>query len=436
MANLWKRKDRDTWVVDYTDATGRRHRLFQSTREQAEDLLAEKIKESRQAAPVCDAPDITLSAYAAHWLEAVALELKPRTVGSYRQLLDLYIRPALGTIKLRALHRGHIKALLLQKKRDGLGKNTLRLIRACLSSMLGDAVEDGILQSNPALAGSRRRTRRVDSVSTRERRKNIRAMSSEQLDAFLDAAKEEPTSYLALFFTMARTGLRPGEAFALQPEDIDFEAHKIHVDRALSGGVLGDTKTGETRSVDMSEGLTAMLRDFLVWRQKRTLRLGLSALPWLFFNDRGQALDESRVRKRFARALTRAKLSGFCPYDLRHTFASLLLDRGVPITYVAAQLGHAKPTTTLQWYSHWLPTADSHRYVDGLDSAWKVLWHQSWHQTPDSGGASTDPKQKAPDFSGAFVSGPRRSRTYDPLIKRPRLAPETRTRQGFPGLCA
>ena len=50
MAGTWKRKDRDTWVVDYVDATGRRRRLFASTREEAEDLLSEKIKESRQAA--------------------------------------------------------------------------------------------------------------------------------------------------------------------------------------------------------------------------------------------------------------------------------------------------------------------------------------------------------------------------------------------------
>ncbi len=71
--------------------------------------------------------------------------------------------------------------------------------------------------------------------------------------------------------------------------------------------------------------------------------------------------------RRFAKALKRANLSGFRLYDLRHTFATLLLSRGVPITYVSAQLGHAKPTATLQWYSHWLPAPDSNRFVDGLD---------------------------------------------------------------------
>jgi hypothetical protein len=69
----------------------------------------------------------------------------------------------------------------------------------------------------------------------------------------------------------------------------------------------------------------------------------------------------------FKRVLKAAELPNFRLYDLRHTFASLLLAKNAPITYVAAQLGHAKPTTTLQWYAHWLPT-NRRTYVDALDA--------------------------------------------------------------------
>ncbi len=67
----------------------------------------------------------------------------------------------------------------------------------------------------------------------------------------------------------------------------------------------------------------------------------------------------------FAAALEKAELSGFRVYDLRHTFASLLLAQGAPVTYVSAQLGHSRPTTTLQWYAHWLP-GGRERFMDGL----------------------------------------------------------------------
>jgi integrase len=65
--------------------------------------------------------------------------------------------------------------------------------------------------------------------------------------------------------------------------------------------------------------------------------------------------------------MKKAKVSGHRMYDLRHTWATVMLSKGVPITYVADQLGHAKPSTTLQWYARWLPQ-DSKAYVDSLDA--------------------------------------------------------------------
>jgi len=83
--------------------------------------------------------------------------------------------------------------------------------------------------------------------------------------------------------------------------------------------------------------------------------------PWVFCTEAATPLDESRVRKAFGRALRSAKLPGFRLYDLRHTFASLLLAHGAPITHVSAQLGHRDATTTLRWYARWLPRAEARR---------------------------------------------------------------------------
>jgi integrase-like protein len=77
----------------------------------------------------------------------------------------------------------------------------------------------------------------------------------------------------------------------------------------------------------------------------------------------------------FHRVLRQANLPTFRPYDLRHTFASLLLSSAVPILYVSQQLGHANPTTTLKYYARWIPTGDQ-RYIDVLDTTAEKTWHQ------------------------------------------------------------
>jgi len=167
----------------------------------------------------------------------------------------------------------------------------------------------------------------------------------------------------------------------------------------------------------MSEHVVRTLRRLRVKRHEQKLKHRLADTPaWVFCTEAGTPLDESRVRKNFAKALKKAQLGGFRVYDLRHTFASLLLSQGAPITYVAAQLGHSKPTTTLQWYAHWIATGQD-RFVDGLAGPKKPKVKRDatkrGHQlgTKRKSGAPSAPE--APDSIG----GPSRTRTLDPLIK-------------------
>ncbi|MCG3775401.1 MAG: Tyrosine recombinase XerD [Nitrospira sp.] len=82
--------------------------------------------------------------------------------------------------------------------------------------------------------------------------------------------------------------------------------------------------------------------------------------------------DERWHRDLFKQVVSAAQLSGFVPYDLRHTFASLLLSNNVPLLYVSKQLGHAKPTTTLDHYAKWLPSGEQ-RFVNVQDAQLKKL---------------------------------------------------------------
>jgi hypothetical protein len=81
----------------------------------------------------------------------------------------------------------------------------------------------------------------------------------------------------------------------------------------------------------------------------------------------GTPLDESNARKTFNRILDKAELRHRGPHQVRHTFASQLLQDGGPITYVSRQLGHRDSSITPRIYAHWLPDASKEKLVNLLD---------------------------------------------------------------------
>jgi integrase len=140
---------------------------------------------------------------------------------------------------------------------------------------------------------------------------------------------------------LAKAGLRPGEAFALQLGDVDLQAQTLQVERAVNLGRIKPTKTYDCRTVDLTPELIRELHRHVLRLKEEALRRGWGEPVWLFPNDANHPYDKWKAGDAFRRTLKRAGLPHFRPYDLRHTYASLLLAAGAPITYVSAQLGHA-----------------------------------------------------------------------------------------------
>jgi integrase len=359
------RKRRGKWVVDYRDATGRRRWITCATKRQADKTLATKLQESGQAgAPVVN-PRITIADYSERWLTLIERNIKPRTYRSYEETLRLHLLPAFGTTRVQQLVRGRIRAFLAAKLREGLSRNTVRIIHATLRAMLNSAIDDGVIAHNPA-----ERLGRQLRLSTRaaDREEEIKAFDREQLDIFLTTAEREEPKYFALFFTLARSGLRLGEAFALEPEDLDYESREIVVRRAFSSGQLDTPKSGRSRRVDMSLKLRDVLQRHETQLKKKKLRRGWKEMPrWVFCTEEGSPMDQSRVSKAFKRVLKAAGLPRhYSPHCLRHTFASLLLQQGESPAYVQRQLGHASIQLTVDTYGRWLPMGNK-AAVDRLD---------------------------------------------------------------------
>jgi integrase len=234
-------------------------------------------------------------------------------------------------------------------------------MKAALSSVLTDAVElDGLLKTNPALAITSRKKRNRAGTN----RPDVNPMTTKQRDAFLAHAlvreQQGLLSYsLRIMWTLrVMTGIRPEEAYGMHSADIDLSAKKIRIERAVSLGRLKETETHERRLVDVSDGLALELADFVDFVNAEAVANHLPEPHWLFPGRQGGLVteaDERWHRDLFKQVVNAAGLPAFVPYDLRHTFASLLLSCNVPLLYVSKQLGHAKPTTTLDHYAKWLP---------------------------------------------------------------------------------
>jgi integrase len=382
VATIRKRKRAHgyVWLADYLDGAGKRRRLTARSKEAAEDLLAEKVHEARQALPpTAEDRDILLSQYATKFQAALAAAgLAKATCDNYKEVLDRYIVPVLGatgeerlpgalSLKVREIHRAHVKSLIARWVTAGFAKNTLRLIRAVLSSLLTEAVEDGIIIGNPALALFRKK-KAAHQLSLAEQQAKICPFEDDHLRHFLTTAATEEPEFSPYWTLLALGGLRPSEGLGVQWVDLDLAALAIQVERTIQkDGSPKPPKDGEARTVDMHRDLVPVFRRLERARKEALLRAGGSwdEHAYVFATRTGRPWDLANLGRAFRHVLKVAKLPHHRPYDLRHTYATSLLAEGVPMTYVAAQLGHAKPTTTLRYYSHWLPK-EGRRYVDRL----------------------------------------------------------------------
>jgi integrase len=377
------RKRRGKWVADWCDGGGVRHWTTFDTKREAEECLDRERQQSRQRTGCVAPASITVEAYSKRWLSLIQSVVKAGTYRRYEQLLKHHINSSIGGISVRHLHKGMIKDFLTRKltetvkhenphvplerrKEVHLARNTVRNIHATLRAMLRSAVDDGVILGNPAEKIGRQ-LRLVTPKATRQ--EAIKAMTREQRQTFLSTACEHDRRCYELFFTLAGTGMRLGEALALQWTDLDLVGRKIRVERAFSDGVVNTPKSGHGRTVDLSKPLADTLKRLESDRKAESLKKGWREVPgWVFVSEVGTPLDGSNVRKAMIRILKNAKLPlHFTPHCLRHTYASLMLQQGKPVAYVQRQLGHASIQLTVDTYGKWLPM-ESKSAVDRLDS--------------------------------------------------------------------
>ncbi len=190
-----------------------------------------------------------------------------------------------------------------------------------------------------------------------------------QLRRFLGWAQANSHMYV-LWFLLAYTGMRRGEALALRWRDIDLDAGTVSVRRSVGitrvkggKGVVreGPTKTCKPRVIDIDPATVALLRSWK--RQRGALALQLARDSAVVFGDHeGRFRHPERIshlfreqQKRCERALGADAPPFIRLHDLRHTHATILLRDRENVRVVSERLGHASVTTTLATYSHVMP---------------------------------------------------------------------------------
>ena len=267
---------------------------------------------------------------------------------------------AFGERRLHEVSRTDVKRLIAQLVAQGLKKRTIHNILTPLKEAYTHAMDDGLVNENP-VAHMGRFIACPESADS-----HIDPLTVEEVRAMLASAQRYMPLYYPLLLCAVRTGMRLGELIGLQWTDVDFRGRFIQVRRAVVRRQLTTTKSHKIRRVDMSPQLAQVLQRLKETRQIEASLKGQPLLDVVFKGSTGKRVNDDVLRKVFAHCLDRAGLRRVRFHDLRHTFASLLIQKGANPKYIQEQLGHGSISITLDVYSH-LFQGDHRHQVWSLD---------------------------------------------------------------------
>jgi len=154
--------------------------------------------------------------------------------------------------------------------------------------------------------------------------------------------------------------MRQAELLGLKWADLSWTKGFLHVRRQLQripgeGRIFSEPKTRSgRRTIKLGETTLQILREH---HARQQVAVSLAGDRWIdenliFCSSIGTPLDQSNITKEFKAILGQSGLPIIRFHDLRHTAASLMLNRGIPVIVVSKMLGHSKPSVTLDVYGH------------------------------------------------------------------------------------
>jgi len=301
--------------------------------------------------PAPDVPAPTFQEAAERWLAVDGEAFKWGTKEDYQSILKCHILPIFGDRPLPSITRAEVEDWWAGIRAKKLSRSRMRPIRRVLANIFKRAVASGVLGQNPAEAIAARIGREDRDVRQAE------WLTEQELAKALAVAQQREPRLYPILLTLASTGIRVGEALGLQVGDVDLERRKFSIRRSVRKFRIGSPKSGKPRTVDVPPAAIAVLRGWIDTVRAEAAVRGQEA-TWLFPSQSGYLLNSSMVRHPLRRVLRGAGITRrFRVHDLRHTFASLAIQRGVPLVIVSRQLGHGSVAITDSVYGHLDPEA-------------------------------------------------------------------------------
>lgn len=351
------RKRGNKWAVvvylGYDEQGKKRYKWYGGfdTKREAERFLSSTVEQIHDGSYV-EPTKQTVESFLREWLADKQTKVRPGTFRSYAWLVEHHIMPRIGRLELAKLRPSHLQKLYtdMQSGDEPVSKRSVLHAHRILHQALERAVKWGYLPRNVA-----------DAVEPpRPPRQEMRVWTAEELASFLQAARR--SRYYVAFVLLSSTGMRVGEVLALRWEDVDLQAGLARVVRTYSytgkGYRIEEPKTESgRRSIALPPAVVDLLRRHKTEQAAHRLMVGSA---WedndlVVCTAFGKPILQHNLRMAFHRIIERSGLPRIRLHDLRHTHATLLLQRGVHPKVVQERIGHSDITLTLNTYSHVVP---------------------------------------------------------------------------------
>jgi len=339
MATVSKRRDR--YVLDYYDHQGKRQRLTMpkgTTLKAAKEQLR-KIEDDLSRGSYIPLEKISnFDQIAKDWLKKKKLNVRKSTWEMYDGLLRNHF-DSVNTIQIKKLTAKRIENFIIEKQTNGMNISTLRRIITTFNQVMRYAARHHYISYNPFVDVERPKDQGEPEDT------HLIILEGEEIQKLL-AAMTTP-KYKTLIHLAIFSGAREGELLGLQWPDIDWDKNQIHIQRTFNKGEWYRVKTKKSnRRIDLGP---VMMKELKEWK----LACPPSGLDLVFPNENGNPVDaKNMLHRHFKPALKKAGLKDMRFHDIRHIYASLLIDQNENPKYIQEQLGHSSIQITFDIYGH------------------------------------------------------------------------------------